>query len=91
MTIDKEKAYRDLVQYMLDERDHRELLQRIAELKENDESNRRRRARCKYAVWKTRYGFDIIRYVREHLDEDVESVVKTALSILERYRTDDLH
>lgn len=92
MKFDREKAYSELIQYMLDERDYQELKQRVLELKEQDsEHSRRRRTRCKLAMWKTRYGFDVVKYVRDHLDEDVEDVAKNALDKLERYRLDDLY
>lgn len=90
LEVDKKKAFDALLQYVYDEQNYDELKQKIEELKELDNSARRRKVRCTYAMWKTRYGFDIIQYIRDHLYEaEPSKLVENALKEFDNFRRHD--
>lgn len=84
--IKKDLAYEHLIQYAMDARNYREIKKKIQELKALDNKESRLKERRKYAMWKTRYGFDVVKYIEEHLDEDLDDVVMNALKIVDEYR-----
>lgn len=84
--LDYTKAKKDLAEYIVAARQYREIKRKYDELRRLDKSTNRLSFRRKYAMWKTRYGFDAIDYINHHLDEDIDTVIADTLQQVEEHR-----